>query len=209
MSARASAEAIKADPANDLFSRFEMRRISAEELRDSILAVDGRLNPKMYGPGTFPEISAEVMAGQSQPGNGWGKSSAEEQARRSIYIHVKRSLIMPLLSSFDFPDTDSSCDARFVTTPPTQALALFNGKFLHDEAAVFAERLRREAGDDPRVRIALAVKLAFCRPATGGEIDRGLKLIATLQDKHNLTAEQAWKYYCLTVLNQNEFVYLD
>jgi hypothetical protein len=209
MSARASAAALKADPANDLFSRFEMRRISAEELRDSILAVDGRLSPRMYGPGIFPEISAEVMAGQSQPGNGWGKSSAEEQARRSIYIHVKRSLLLPILSSFDFPDTDSSCEARFVTSPPTQALALFNGKFLHDEAAVFAERLQREAGDDPRARIGLAIKLAFCRPAGAAEIDRGLKLIAALQDKHRLTAEQAWKYYCLTVLNQNEFVYLD
>ncbi len=163
----------------------------------------------MFGPGIYPEISAEVMAGQSQPGNGWGKSSAAEQARRSIYIHVKRSLITPILSSFDFPDTDSSCEARFVTSPPTQALALLNGKFLHDEAAALADRLRREAGDDPRAQDRAGLKLAFCRPATGAEIDRGQKLIETLQDKHGLTVEQAWKYYCLTVLNQNEFVYLD
>ncbi len=142
MSARASAAALKADPANDLFSRFDMRRISAEELRDSVLAIDGRLNSKMFGPGIYPEISAEVMAGQSQPGSGWGKSSPAEQARRSVYIHVKRSLITPILSSFDFPDPDSSCEARFVTAPPTQALTLFNGKFLHEEAAAFAERLR-------------------------------------------------------------------
>ncbi len=209
MSARASAAATQADPANDLFSRFEMRRISAEELRDSVLAVDGRLNSKMFGPGIYPDISAEVMAGQSRPGDGWGKSSPAEQARRSIYIHVKRSLITPILSSFDFPDTDSTCEARFVTTPPTQALALFNGKFLHDESAALADRLRREAGDDPRARIALAVKLAFCRPAAPAEIDRGLKLIEALQDKHGLTLDAAWKYYCLTVLNQNEFVYLD
>jgi mono/diheme cytochrome c family protein len=209
MSAQTSDDAGRLDPANDLFSRFDMRRISAEELRDSILAVDGRLNLKMYGPGVFTEISAEVMAGQSQPGLGWGKSVPAEQARRSIYVHVKRSLITPILSSFDFPDTDSSCEARFVTTPPTQALALLNGKFLHDEAAAFADRLAREAGADPRSRIALAIKLAFCRSAGDAEIDRGVKLIETLGSKHALAPEQAWKYYCLALLNQNEFVYLD
>ncbi len=186
-----------------------MRRISAEELRDSILAIDGRLNLKMYGPGFYPEISAEVLPSQSLPGSGWGQSSRDEQARRSIYIHVKRSLITPLLGSFDFPDTDSSCEARFATAPPTQALTLLNGKFLHEEAAVFADRLRREAGEDSRARIARAVKLAYCRTAAEAEIERGLKLISVLQDKHGLTPEQAWKFYCLTLLNQNEFVYLD
>ena len=158
---QASAESTRLDPSNDYFSRFEMRRIGAEELRDSILAIDGRLNLSMYGPGVYPEIPAEVMAGQSVPGNGWGKSSPADQSRRSIYIHVKRSLVTPLLSSFDFPDTDSSCDARFVTAPPTQALALFNGAFVHEAAQVFAARLAQEAGDDPRARVALAIKLAF------------------------------------------------
>src|SRR5205814_456914 len=131
MSSRPSKEALEKDPANDLFSRFDMRRLSGEELRDSIHAVNGRLNTKMYGPGIYPEISAEVLAGQSVPGAGWGKSSPEEQARRSVYIHVKRSLITPLLADFDFADTDSSCAARFATTQPTQALGMLNGEFLH------------------------------------------------------------------------------
>src|SRR5205814_2867905 len=91
MSSNANAKALAADPANDLFWRFDMRRLTGEEIRDSILAVSGNLNLKMFGPSVYPEIPPEVLAGQSVPGRGWGKSSPEEQARRSIYIHAKRS----------------------------------------------------------------------------------------------------------------------
>src|SRR5262249_11406831 len=98
MSSQENESASRLDPLNDLFWRFDMRRLTAEEIRDSIHAVTGCLNLKMYGPGVYPEISAEVLAGQSNPGDGWGKSPPEEQARRSIYIHVKRSLITPLLA---------------------------------------------------------------------------------------------------------------
>src|SRR6185295_5254104 len=93
MSSRADANTLAKDPTNDLFSRFDMRRLSGEKIRDSVYAVTGLFNPQKYGPPIYPEISAEVMAGQSRPGEGWGKSSPAEQARRSIYIHVKRSLI--------------------------------------------------------------------------------------------------------------------
>src|SRR5262249_7918163 len=95
MSSRGNERALAADPTNDRFWRFDMRRLTAEEIRDSILAVSGNLNLKMFGPGIYPEIPKEVLAGQSMPGRGWGKSSPEEQARRSVYIHVKRSLLYP------------------------------------------------------------------------------------------------------------------
>ncbi|HEX4142373.1 MAG TPA: DUF1553 domain-containing protein [Pirellulales bacterium] len=209
MSSRVDSRAAAVDPINDLFSHFDMRRLSAEELRDSVLAIAGQLNPQMYGPGIYPEISAEVMQGQSQPGAGWGKSTPEQQARRSVYIHVKRSLITPLLSSFDFPETDSSCEARFTTSPPTQALGMLNGKFLADESAQLAVRLAREAGDDPAARVALAFRLAFGRGPTADETARSIRLIELLQSKHELAADVAWKYYCLTILNRNELLYLD
>ena len=73
--------------------RLDMRRLTAEEIRDSILAVSGNLNLKMFGPSVYPEIPKEVLAGQSVPGRGWNKSPPEEQNRRSVYIHVKRSLL--------------------------------------------------------------------------------------------------------------------
>ncbi|MBW3599590.1 MAG: PSD1 and planctomycete cytochrome C domain-containing protein, partial [Planctomycetes bacterium] len=130
MSSAAAPEALAKDPNNDLFWRFNMRRLSAEEIRDSIHAVSGELNLKMYGPGIYPELSQEVLAGQSRPGDGWGASSRQEQARRSIYIHVKRSLIPPSLANFDFPETDRTCEARFNTTIPQQALGMLNGDFI-------------------------------------------------------------------------------
>ncbi|MEX0819301.1 MAG: PSD1 and planctomycete cytochrome C domain-containing protein, partial [Pirellulaceae bacterium] len=102
MSSHPNEQALAEDPINDLMWRFDMRRLSAEEIRDSILAVNGSLNrDKMYGPSIFVSIPAEVLAGQSRPGQGWGQSSPEDRARRSIYIRVKRSLIVPMMASFD------------------------------------------------------------------------------------------------------------
>src|SRR5207302_5646838 len=120
------ARALAADPANDRFWRFDMRRLTAEEIRDSLLAVSGNLNAKMYGPGTYPEIPKEVLAGQSMPGRGWGKSPPAEQDRRSVYIHVKRSLLVPILESFDLAEPDRTTPLRFASTQPTQALGMLN-----------------------------------------------------------------------------------
>ncbi len=209
MSSAGNEAALKTDPANNLFWRFDMRRLSAEEIRDSIHAVTGVLNPKMFGPSIYPTISQEVLAGQSRPGAGWGKSSPEEQARRSVYIHVKRSLLTPLLEDFDQADTDSSCPVRFSTTQPTQALGMLNGDFANAQAAVFADRLKKEAGQNPADQIALAVRLTTCRPATKTDIERGRDLMKKLKEKHGLNDEEALKYFCLLALNTNEFFYLD
>jgi mono/diheme cytochrome c family protein len=209
MSSVGNPDGLAKDPTNDLFWRFDMRRMSAEELRDSIHVVTGQFNPKMYGPSMYPEISAEVLAGQSMPGAGWGKSSKEEQARRSIYIHVKRSLITPILADFDFPETDVSCQARFATVQPAQALGMLNGKFLHDQAEAFAERLRREVGENHRAQVMRALRLALLREPAEREIDRGLSLIESLKEEHGASDEAAIKYFCLFVLNLNEYVYLD
>lgn len=209
MSSQSNAAGKQKDPANDLFWRFDMRRLTAEELRDSVHAVNGTLNPKMYGPGIYPEISGEVLAGQSNPGQGWGKSSPEEQARRSIYIFVKRSLITPILADFDFADTDSSCAARFATTQPTQALGMLNGHFMHAQADKLARRLEREAGPEPAAQVKLALRLALCREPDTQSVTRGLELLKSIHDKHGVNRTTALTYYCLTVLNLNEFVYLD
>ena len=208
-SSAANAEALAKDPANDLFWRFGMRRLGAEELRDSMLAVSGQLNLKMYGPGVYPEISPEVLATQSQPGSGWGKSPPEEQNRRSIYVHVKRSLILPILSEFDFCDTDGSCAVRFATTQPTQALGMLNGAFAGGQAQALAERLRREAGDHREAQVRRALRLALGRPADAKSVERGLRLIEALTNEQGLSPDAALKLYCLMVLNLNEFAYLD
>ena len=215
MSSRGNEVALAKDPLNQLFWRFDLRRLGAEELRDTILATSGQLNPKMYGPGIFPEISDEVKAGQSNPGSGWHTSPKEEQTRRSVYVHVKRSLVLPILSDFDVADSDTTCAARFATTQPTQALGMLNGKFLNDQAAEFANRLRKEVGNrlegptKVEAQVTLAYRLALGHAPDKPLIERGLKLIDALQQKHSQTADQALNQFCLMVLNLNEFVYLD
>jgi hypothetical protein len=183
------------------------------EIRDSIHAGSGVFNRKMFGPGVFPAIPKEVLAGQSRPGAGWGASPPEEQARRSVYAKVKRSLLVPLLADFDAADTDSSCPVRFTTTQPTQALGMMNGEFLQAQARVFAQRVRREAGGpdaaDIPAQVRRALEIALVRPATAAEVDRGVALVARLDDADGVSPGRAMELFCLMVLNTNEFAYLD
>ncbi|MFM9010546.1 MAG: DUF1553 domain-containing protein, partial [Planctomycetota bacterium] len=217
-SSAASPEALAKDPLNDAFWRFDMRRLAAEELRDSVHVVSGEFNPKMFGPGVYPAIPQAVLAGQSRPGHGWGASSPQEQARRSIYAHVKRSLVTPILADFDAADTDTPCPVRFVTTQPTQALGMMNGEFLQRRAKVFADRVRGEllsrhpapvADDDTAALVRRAFEIAILRPADAGEVARGVALVDHLEDIDGVAPSRAFELYCLMVLNLNEFCYLD
>ena len=201
------------DPLNESFWRFDMRRLSAEEIRDSIHVVSGAFNPKMFGPGVYPSIPKEVMAGQSRPGAGWGSSPAEEQARRSVYAHLKRSLITPILADFDLADTDASCPVRFATTQPTQALGMMNGEFLQQQARIFAERVRREAGGpdaaDLPAQVRRALEIALTRAVSDDEVAQGVALIDKLDDADGVSPGRALELFCLLALNLNEFTYLD
>ena len=210
MSSAGREDALAKDVTNDNFWRFDMRRLSAEEVRDSILWANGTLNAdRMYGPSIYTKIPDEVKAGQSQPGSGWGNSSPEDEARRSVYIHVKRSLLDPILESFDMADTDQTCPVRFATTQPTQALGLLNSEFILEQASVFAEMLSEDHPDTLDSQIRTALRRVMQRPPTDAEVTRGLQLIDTLQNENKMTIEQARKYFCLVALNLNEFVYLD
>jgi hypothetical protein len=209
MSSAGNDKASAVDPTNDLFWRFDMRRLSAEEIRDATLVSSGQFNPKMLGPSIYPSLSKEVLLTQSRPGDGWGKSPPEEQARRAIYIHVKRSLLTPLLTAFDFPDVDASCEARFVTTQPGQALAMLHSEFASEQAGKLAERVKGAAGGSPRVQVAESIRFALQRPATEDEIAEGVKLMDRLVTEHGQKPAEALKYWCLAVLNLNEFIYVD
>jgi hypothetical protein len=213
--------AAKVDAENALLWRFPYRRLEAEAVRDSVLAVNGRLNPKMGGPGVFPKIAREVLEGQSRPGDGWGKFDEQEAARRSIYVFVKRSLLVPEMELLDFADTTTSCEQRPVSTIPTQALTLLNGEFLNQEARHFAERLVREAGADRSAQVERAYRLAVSRRPTVDEkaaalafLDRQALRIAD-EDRTQTSqaprspASVALEALCLVLYNLNEFVYID
>jgi hypothetical protein len=209
MSSAGHHEALARDPLNDLYWRFDPRRLTAEEIRDSVLAVSGNLSSQVYGPSMYPRLSAEVLATQSQPGANWHRSSDQDRWRRSIYIHIKRSLAVPLLAAFDAPEPDISCEARFNTTQPAQAFALLHGDFMHEQAHLLAARVRQMAGDDLRQQIATAVELVLLRDATDHDLADGLDLIEKLKSRHHCSADEALRLYCLAVMNFNEFVYLD
>ncbi|MGF1582591.1 MAG: PSD1 and planctomycete cytochrome C domain-containing protein [Gemmataceae bacterium] len=209
MSSRSNKEGLAKDTENDLFWRFDPRRLAAEEIRDSILAVSGNINlKKMYGPSIFPKIPKEVLAGQSRPGAGWRPSPPQEAARRSVYIHIKRSLAVPLLAVFDAADTDGTCPVRFTTTQPTQALGMLNGEFINEQASIFATHVKKKVGDNAKDQVREILWRTCQRKPSAEEIARGVQFM------NNLTAggtsrSDALKLYCLLALNLNEFVFLD
>jgi mono/diheme cytochrome c family protein len=209
MASHSQPSALKADPANHLFWRFPMRRLTAEEVRDSILMASGKLNLKAGGPSIYPPIPKEVLAGQSVPGQGWHTSNSEESCRRSVYVHIKRSLQVPILATHDQADTDSSCAVRYTTTVPTQALGMLNGDFTNEQATVLADRVRREVPGDPAGQVARIIRLTSGRTPTEEEVKRDLAFIEKAKTRGKLDDVKAMDLYALMALNMNEFVYLD
>ena len=202
MSSRATSAELAADPSDRWFWRFPMRRLAAEEVRDAILAVSGDLRLKAGGPSICPPIPREVLAGQSVPGKGWDLSPADEAARRSVYIHVKRSLLVPILATHDAADTDSSCPVRYTTTVPTQALGLLNGDFANEQAELLADRLSREAPGDPSAQVRRAVRLTTGREPDADEVRRDVAFLRTLRDRAGLDDRAALTQYAARAQRQ-------
>ncbi len=212
--------ALQADPGGRLLWHWRPRRIDAEVVRDSILAVSGRLNLRMAGPSIYPKLPREVLEGQSRPGDGWGRSDDREQSRRSVYIFAKRSLAVPELELLDAPDTTGSCDRRMVSTTGPQALTFLNGLFIHQQANAFASRLIDEAGPDESKQVRRAFALALGRAPRPDELLAALEFLAKqrslievesasrMRKPESLDARcKALAAFCLVVLNMNEFVY--
>ena len=164
-----------------------------------MLVASGRLNPKMAGPSMFPEVPEAAMAGSSDPDKIWKMSEERERSRRTVYTFIKRSLVVPMLEVLDLCDTARTSAQRMTTSVAPQALTLFNGDFVNAQARHFADRLRREAGDDRVRQIELAYRLTLARPPTAAERTRMLGFL----DRETL--EQLAR----VIFNLNEFVYAD
>jgi Protein of unknown function (DUF1553)/Protein of unknown function (DUF1549) len=189
----------KTDPENTFLWRFPYKRLEVEAIRDSALLVSGQLNPKMYGPSMFPEVPKEALEGNSDPSTIWKASDEKEASRRTVYAHIKRAFVIPMLETLDLCDTTRPNDKRLTTTVAPQALTLFNGAFINRQAKQFAERLQKEAGDDPDRQIERAYRLALCRPPSDAER-------ALLRD---FLKRQSLAEMCRVVFNLNEFAYAD
>ena len=170
-------QALLRDPLNDLFWRFDMRRLQAEEVRDSILAARGSLNLKMGGPSVTPPLPAIVLTTASKPDQAWGKSSPAQANRRSVYVKVKRSLQDPILLSHDAPIRMLHVLFAFTTTVPTQALTMINGEFVNNSALTFAERIRKQGGSTLHDQIKHGLSIVFSRMPEHEEIEAGVRMV--------------------------------
>ena len=215
------AEYSQVDFANELWWRRNRRRLEAEPLRDAMLAASGQLNLKTGGPSFYPPATKEALEGLSKKSNAWGASPPDEQRRRSIYMMTKRSLLLPLMTTFDFADTTRPCSTRNVSTVAPQALALLNNDFVHQQSGAFAARVVREAGDDPSAQVERAWWLALSRAPTEEERTVALAHLET-QSRHFVSSadqrhsssdveprQQALASLCHVLFNTNEFIYVD
>jgi len=193
--------AVQADPLNRLLWRMPLKRLEGEAVRDSILAVSGALNQDMGGPPVYPPVDPSLRADTFQGPNWKDGEDGPATWRRSVYVKVKRSLLLPELEVFDCPEITYTVAARNISTTPLQALTLQNAPFILHQSELFAARVAREAGADPVRQIERACRLALCRPPT----ERERALSAAYLQKRGAGGLQD---YCHALFNLNEFVYV-
>ena len=211
------------DPDNLLLWKFRRQRLSGEEIRDSILAVSGKLNRTMGGPSVFPDIPKEM-----EVRGGWNRKENEEaKHRRSVYVFVRRNSRYPMFQAFDMPDTHESCARRSTTTTAPQALSLLNDKMTLNAAISLAERAMRSANMQDWV--TQTYLLAYGRKPAKLEYElaaafmqkQSALLQTRLDERQKVTVPAklpagtdparaaAWVDFCHVLLNANEFVYLN
>ena len=225
----AHVKALAADPNNKLLWHARRQRLTGEALRDAVLQVSGDLDLRMYGPSVHPTLPDGLGNYAWKP-----DPKAEDRNRRSIYVVAKRNLRLPLLDAFDLPDMHNSCARRSSTTTAPQALLMLNSEFALNAARRWAGRLLTQAttGDavsGDRSLIAAAYREAYAREPTSTELNMCAKFIAdqagklarqspppeqeTLPDplpKSDLPAHAAAIVdFCHSLLNSNEFLYVD
>ncbi|WP_050986275.1 PSD1 and planctomycete cytochrome C domain-containing protein [Schlesneria paludicola] len=185
-----SGEALQIDPTNRDLWHFQTRRLDAELIRDALLAVGGNLDQTMYGP-----------------------SVLDDTTRRSVYLRVKRSELIPLMTMFDAPEPTQSVGERTSTTVPTQSLALMNSPFVRAQAEKLAQRIRPSVETPVATSIDLAYRIAFARHPTAEE---AAQMQAFVDAQRTLIAgdpaasiQPALVEFCHVLLCLNEFVYID
>ncbi|MBM3803257.1 MAG: DUF1553 domain-containing protein [Acidimicrobiia bacterium] len=198
------AKAMQSDPDNRLLWRFNRLRLEGEVIRDSVLAVSGRLNPERGGPPVFPPLPKGLDEAQKVQGiNTWETSNGGDGRKRSVYVFQRRSLNLPLLETFDASVFNASCDRRRTSITALQPLSMYNGEFANLEARHFAEVLQK-VGSNLDAQIQQGFWLALARSPTAAELKRLSAFLDSVGSK-----EEALIGLCRILLNTNEFVYVD
>ena len=178
LSTEDSPKAFTADPENRLLWRADRKRLDVEELRDSLLFVSGKLDPKAGGP---PE------------------QLTVENKRRTVYGFVSRKDLDPLLALFDFPNPNATSEQRIVTTVPLQGLFFLNSPLMISQTEALAERIGSTG--DQAASIQKTYRLLFGRAATPQEIALGTEFLKNNKD-------QPWPKYLQVLLSSNEFIFI-
>lgn len=183
------AENARKDPANKFLWHFRPHRLEAEIIRDALLAIGGSIDLTMFGP-----------------------SVLDNSARRSVYLRVKRSELIPLMTMFDAPEPTQSIGERVATTVPTQALAMMNSPFVRQQADRFLTRIRPTKDTTPEATIDRAYLVAFARHPSATEREAMLAFVESQRDSFGMdpaATEKALAQFCHVLLCLNEFVYVD
>ena len=203
--APASSAGRASDHENYLLSYFPRRRLSAEMIRDGLMAISGCLNRQALGPSVFPHLDENAALRVAAFYDFWPEDAADQPStwRRSLYCFNKRSIQLPFLQVFDAPRQIASTSNRILSTTPTQGLTLLNDPFTRDQAAHFARRIRQDASA-PADQISRAFLLALSRPATDLEISGALAYIAQAANP-----DVGFTDFAHTLFLSNEFLHLE
>ena len=194
MSSAISDEAFRLDPENRLWSRFERRRLTIEELRDSYLQISGRLDPAVGG-------NTDVEAGRLvEFDRNNRRIDPDDYTRRSLYLPLMRNKLPNLLGLFDFGDATTASGQRSATNVAPQALYLMNSDFAQSAAQGVASRLDGSGAD----RVRQAYRSVLARPPSELESNRALRYVQARPDR-----EAAWTSLCKVLLASNEFHYVE
>ena len=200
------------DPANALLHRMNVRRLEAEAIRDTLLAVSGQLKQTMYGL-SVPVHLTSYMEGRGRPGT---SGTLDGDGRRSIYLNVRRNFLNPMFLAFDAPVPFSTMGRRNVSNVPAQALTLMNDPLVIHEAGLWARRLTAEPAQSPRDRLEKLFLAALGRPPTDQEAAASLAFLAGKGGEKNAIATadaeptlSAWTDLCHVIINMKEFIFID
>ncbi len=193
-----AAEARQSDPEDRLLWQFPRRRLSAEEIRDAMLAISWRLNLKAGGPSVIVPVDPGLVDLLYKPSQWQVTPQTSEHDRRTVYLFAKRNLRLPFLEVFDAPALQTSCPRRESSTHAPQALALLNGALSNDLARAFANRLRNESGGDLSRVVDRAFWLALGRAPNEAERAASLAFLG----------DQPLEEFALAVFNLNGFLYV-